>query len=72
MKEIFEIPLEGGYIKLGQALKAVNIAEDGADAKYIVSEGLVQVNKETDTRRGRKLFPGDVVDYQDIQIRIVR
>ena len=72
MKEIFEIPLEGEYIKLGQALKAVNTAEDGVDAKYMVLDGLVQVNGETDTRRGRKLFAGDVVDFQEIQIRIVR
>lgn len=55
MKEIFEIPLEGEYIKLGQALKAVNIAEDGVDAKYMIQDGLVQVNGEIDTRRGRKL-----------------
>ena len=33
---------------------------------------MVQVNGETDTRRGRKLFAGDVVDFQEIQIRIVR
>ena len=72
MKEIFEIPLEGEYIKLGQALKAVNIAEDGVDAKYMIQDGLVQVNGEIDTRRGRKLCAGDVVDFQEVQIRIVR
>ena len=66
------IKLREEYIKLGQALKAVNIAEDGVDAKYMVLDGLVQVNGETDTRRGRKLFAGDVVDFQEIQIRIVR
>ena len=40
------IKLRDEYIKLGQALKASGLAETGADAKYAIEEGLVQVNGE--------------------------
>lgn len=72
MKEKIEIHLKEEYIKLGQALKAANFAEDGVDAKYKIQDGLVKVNGEVDTRRGRKLYAGDVVAIEEDQIYIVR
>lgn len=72
MKEKIEIRLREEYIKLGQALKAANLAEDGVDAKYKIQDGLVKVNGEVDTRRGRKLYAGDVVSVEEDQIYIVR
>ena len=72
MKEKTEIRLKEEYIKLGQALKAANLAEDGVDAKYKIQDGLVKVNEEVDTRRGRKLYAGDIVSVEDDQIYIVR
>ncbi len=72
MKEKIEIRLREEYIKLGQALKAANLAEDGVDAKYKIQDGLVKVNGEVDTRRGRKLYAGDVVAVEEEQIYIVR
>ena len=71
MKEKIEIRLREEYIKLGQALKAANLAEDGVDAKYKIQDGLVKVNGEVDTRRGRKLYAGDVVAVEEDQIYIV-
>ena len=47
------VHLKDGYIKLGQALKAANLVESGADAKAVIQEGLVMVNGEVDTRRGK-------------------
>ena len=44
------------FIKLGQALKVSGLAESGVEAKQIIQEGLVSVNQEVDTRRGRKLY----------------
>ena len=41
------------FIKLGQALKAVGAVESGVEAKEVIQEGLVLVNGEIDTRRGR-------------------
>ena len=58
------------YIKLGQALKAAGLVSSGVEAKMAVLDGLVRVNGETDTRRGRKLYAGDIVEFDGEQIRI--
>lgn len=64
------LKLQGEFIKLGQALKAAGLVESGSEAKEVILEGLVQVNGETDTRRGKKLYAGDVVTYDGEEIRI--
>ena len=64
------IKLKDEFIKLGQALKAANLVEDGVEAKYVIQDGEVKVNQETETRRGRKLYDGDVVSYNGEEIRI--
>lgn len=51
-------------------MKAANLVDSGVDAKNVIQEGLVKVNGETDTRRGRKLFDGDIVDFNGEQIKI--
>ena len=66
------IKLKDEFIKLGQALKAANLVEDGVEAKYVTQDGLVKVNGETDTRRGRKLYDGDLVTYDGQEIKIVK
>lgn len=58
------------FIKVGQALKAVGAVESGVEAKEVIQEGLVLVNGEIDTRRGRKLYEGDLVEFDGIQIKI--
>lgn len=64
------IRLRDEYIKLGQALKAAGLVESGVEAKKVITEGLVTVNGETDTRRGRKLYAGDMVLFDGEEIRI--
>lgn len=64
------IRLRDEYIKLGQALKATGMVESGVEAKEVIQEGLVMVNGETDTCRGRKLYGGDVVLFDGEEIRI--
>lgn len=49
------------YIKLDSFLKGVNVVGSGGEAKIIIADGQVRVNGETETRRGRKLYPGDRV-----------
>ncbi len=66
------VHLREDFIKLGQALKAAGMAESGVDAKYAILDGLVKVNGEVETRRGRKLKEGDVVTFQQNEIRIER
>lgn len=64
------IRLRDEYIKLGQALKAAGLVESGVEAKEVITEGHVTVNGETDTRRGRKLYAGDMVLFDGEEIRI--
>ena len=57
-------------IKLGQALKAAGLVESGVEAKYAVLDGLVRVNGRTQLQRGKKLYEGDIVEFQGNQIKI--
>ena len=51
------------FIKLGQALKVANLVESGVDAKFVVQDGLVKVNGAVETQRGKKLYDGDIVEF---------
>ena len=62
--------LRDEYLKLGQALKAANLVEDGVEAKLVIQDGVVKVNNEVDIRRGRKLYDGDVVSFDGQELRI--
>lgn len=64
------IKLRDEFIKLGQALKAAGLAESGVDAKEVIVQGLVVVNGEIETRRGRKLYDGDEVEFDGDKISI--
>ena len=64
------IKLREDFIKLGQALKAAGLVESGVEAKEVIQDGLVGVNGEVDTRRGRKLVAGDVVTFDGEEIKI--
>lgn len=64
------IKLRDDHIKFGQALKAAGLVESGVMAKEVIVDGQVRVNGETDTRRGRKLYAGDIVTFNGEEIRI--
>ena len=64
------IKLRDEFIKLGQALKAAGLVESGVDAKEVIVQGLVVVNGEIETRRGRKLYDGDEVEFDGDKITI--
>ena len=61
--EKIEITTE--YIKLDSAMKFANIVESGAFAKDVILSGLVKVNGEIETRRGRKLYDNDVFSFEE-------
>lgn len=65
------IKLRGEYIKLGQALKAAGYVENGGAAKDVILDGLVKVNGEVCTMRGKKLFSGDKVLFEGEKIEIL-
>ncbi len=57
-------------VTLGQALKAANIVGSGGEAKVLIQTGEVLVNGEVETRRGRKLRQGDVVEVGDALLEV--
>lgn len=68
--EIIKLREQDVFIKLGQAVKAAGLVESGVEAKEVIQQGRVSVNGEVDTRRGRKLYAGDVAEYNGEQIKI--
>ena len=58
------------FIKLGQALKATGLVDSGIDAKEVIMQGLVLVDGEVETRRGRKLYDGAEVELDGDKISI--
>ena len=67
---IVDVPIHDESIRLGQFLKLANLVESGAEAKPAVQSGLVRVNGEVETRRGRQLRRGDVVDLGGLAARV--
>jgi ribosome-associated protein len=57
-------------IRLGQFLKLADLVDTGADAKGVLAQGLVSVNGEVETRRGRQLVAGDVVALAGRQVTV--
>ncbi len=58
-----EIIIKTESIRLSQFLKLANAVQDGVEAKFCIQDGEVLVNGEIDTRRGRKLRCGDLVEF---------
>ena len=65
-----EIILRDDFIKLGQAIKAAGLVESGVEAKIVIQDGEVKVNGVVETQRGKKLFGGEVVEYNGSSILI--
>lgn len=60
------------FIRLGQALKKAGLVDSGVDAKFVILDGLVSVNGETELQRGKKLYGGEIISFQGEQVKIVR
>ena len=65
-----DVTIAENMIRLGQLLKLSGLAESGAEARSLVQEGLVQVNGEVETRRGRQLHRGDLVVVGGERVRV--
>ena len=65
-----EVPIRDESIRLGQFLKLADLVDSGADAKPLLMQGLVLVNEEMETRRGRQLAKGDVVSLGGSAVRV--
>jgi ribosome-associated protein len=65
-----EVPIREDSIRLGQLLKLADLVEAGAEVKPLMVQGLVSVNGEVETRRGRQLVKGDVVTLGDESVLV--
>ena len=66
-----EVSIRDTMIRLGQFLKLAGLIDTGAEAKSAIADGGVSVNGESETRRGRQLHPGDVVECGGRSARVV-
>lgn len=58
-----EIKISTEFIKLDQLLKFTGEVETGGQAKELILEGQVKVNGKVENQRGKKIFPGDKVEF---------
>jgi ribosome-associated protein len=65
-----DVPIRDDSIRLGQFLKLADVIDNGADVKPLMIQGVVAVNGETETRRGRQLVKGDVVTVGETVVRV--
>jgi ribosome-associated protein len=63
--------LESEFVELYKILKFEGLAESGGDAKQAIADGLVSVNGEVETRKRKKIRPGDQIDFIDHHIDVV-
>ncbi len=57
-------------VELYKILKFENIAASGGEAKFMINDGIVEVNGRIETRKRRKIHPGDMINIQDIVLEI--
>ena len=63
--------LKDDYIELFKLIKVLDLVDSGAQAKYIVSDGYVKRNGETETRKRAKIISGDIIEVAEVTIEVV-
>jgi ribosome-associated protein len=66
-----QVAVRDEVIRLGQFLKLAGVVETGGEAKLRIQEGEARVNGEVETRRGRQLVPGDLVEFAGEVLEVV-
>ena len=61
--DIEEVIINTEFIKLDQLLKWANFTGSGVEAKMFIQNGEVKVNNAVETRRGKKIYDGDIVEF---------
>ncbi|MCI5126423.1 MAG: RNA-binding S4 domain-containing protein [Candidatus Electrothrix sp. AR5] len=65
------ISIRDEYIELYKLLKLANVATSGGEAKYMISEGLVRVNGEPESRKRRKTRVDETVQCNGVEVRVI-
>lgn len=66
-----EVVINTEFIRLDQLLKYASIVNTGGEAKVLIQEGQIKVNGEIILQRGKKIRNGDIVEKDDIKIKVV-
>jgi ribosome-associated protein len=66
-----QVAVRDGAIRLGQLLKLAGVVETGGEGKLRIQEGEAKVNGEVETRRGRQLVAGDLVEFAGEILEVV-
>jgi len=66
-----DVKITTEYITLGQLVKFLSLVGSGGEVKFFLSENEILVNGESDNRRGRKIYPNDIVIIMSKQYRII-
>ena len=64
------ITIKDDFIKLGQAMKLAGLVDSGVMAKIVILDEEVKVNGEICTQRGKKLYNGDIFEYNGIDVKV--
>ena len=65
------VEIEEEPIELYKILKFESMVQSGGEAKFVIAEGLVRVNGEVETRKSKKIFSGDIIEFEEEKIQIV-
>ena len=65
------VEIEEEPIELYKILKFESMVQSGGEAKFVIAEGLVRVNGEVETRKSKKIFSGDIIEFEEEKIRII-
>jgi len=72
MKKTEKIEINTEFIKLDSLLKFAALTGTGGEAKFVIAEGMVTVNGEVCTQRGKKIYPGDKVCLNEFELAVVK
>ena len=66
-----EITIKDDFIKLGQLIKLAGFVDSGLEAKIEIVNGNVKLNGNTEIQRGKKVYPGDLVEFRGNLIKVI-
>lgn len=70
--EMIQVTIKDEYITLGQLLKKESIISSGGEVKIFLSEAAIYVNGQPANQRGKKLYPNDIIEIEEVGDYIIK
>ena len=67
---MIDVKITGEFVELYKVLKFEGLSQSGGEAKLAIANGEVRVNGEVETRKRKKLIPGDIINFDQHELRI--